>query len=531
MTNTDLRQRRRKEDQSSTSVENLSKQPKKTYRQYVIIFCIIIISSVLLITIVNQLKFFFIHDEISDDKYYPSEILYLFRKHDRDNDNYLSLDEFEPIASQLGQKKVPTDYIQPILNTDQLVTIDAFFEPLNFSTMTKDFRHTYFTNLDELQSLKLWKQPYVSRLNFAARHFKSFLPKKSIEIGKPYWIIEGTKHQFAEHLPANRYYPPDVSHEHIIIHRLLSMFHPRPFIFTRFPPQGTAAVVRARHGSLLDIYFRIHVEYQLNTPPYHPFWYIPGLFQGRLIIRDDASELTYFKMYVPNDKRLNVDMEWIVERGGPSTSMEVDIGYMPRMELRSAAPSLNMSETGITSEQFITSMNESLYDSLLKSFNTIDENFKNENEIYDLLERKFYPFKEIPYYEYRQAFQKAEETNKLVHTIILWVLESWAVLNLLREHFVSTWALVVDLKAIIANQTSDTIKDSQRAKQALDNYAFPVESMVQQIDGTVISKLNANDLLDTHSKAEEFLNIVSNGMDITIQRYVHFLEEALNRQK
>ncbi|CAF2881893.1 unnamed protein product [Rotaria sp. Silwood2] len=525
MTNNDLR-RRRKEDQSSKPVEHKSKYSKKTFKQYVIIFGILIISSVLLFTIVNQLKNFFIHDETSYDKYYPSEILYLFRKHDRDNDNYLSLDEFEPIASQLGQKKVPTDYIQPILNTDQLITINAFFEPLNFSTMTKDFRHTYLTNLDEFQSLKLWKQPYIPRLNFAARHFKSFLPKKPIEIGKPYWIIEGNKQQFVEHLPANRYYPPDVSHEHIIFHRLLSMFHPRPFIFTRFPPQGTVAVVRARHGSLLDIYFRIHAEFQLNTPPYHPFWYIPGLFQGRLIMRDDASELIYFQMYVPTDKRLNVDMEWIVERGGPSTSMEVDIGYMSQMELRSAAPSINMNETGITSEQFITSMNESLYSSLLKSFNTIDDNFENEKEIFDLLERKFYPFKEIPYYEYRQAFKKAEETNKLVHIIVLWVLESSAVLNLLREYFVSTWALVVDLKAIISNQTNDAIKDSQRAKQALDNYAFPVESLIQKIDGTVISKLNANDLLDTPSKTEEFLN-----KDITIQRYVHFLEEALNRQK
>lgn len=53
-----------------------------------------------------------------------------------------------------------------------------------------------------------------------------------------------------------RYYPPDVLSENIIFHRLLSMFHQRPFIFTRFPPQGTVAVVRARHGSLLDIYFR-----------------------------------------------------------------------------------------------------------------------------------------------------------------------------------------------------------------------------------------------------------------------------------
>jgi hypothetical protein len=52
--------------------------------------------------------------------------------------------------------------------------------------------------------------------------------------------------------------------------------------------------------------FSMHAEFQLNTPPYHPFWYTPGQFQGRLIIRDDGSELTYFQMHVPNEKKLNV---------------------------------------------------------------------------------------------------------------------------------------------------------------------------------------------------------------------------------
>ena len=42
----------------------------------------------------------------------------------------------------------------------------------------------------------------------------------------------------------------------MIFHRLLSMFHVRPFIFSRFPPQGTAAVVRAQYGPFLEIYFR-----------------------------------------------------------------------------------------------------------------------------------------------------------------------------------------------------------------------------------------------------------------------------------
>ncbi|UJR30954.1 hypothetical protein I4U23_018466 [Adineta vaga] len=383
--------------------------------------------------------------------------------------------------------------------------------------------------LDELHSLKLWTHPFIPRLNFAVRHFKSFLPKE-IQIGKPYWIIEGNQQQRTEHLSSNRYYPSDVANNHVIFHRLLSMFHVRPFILSRFPPQGTAAVIRARHGPFLDIYFRIHAEFQLNTPPYHPFWYTPAQFQGRLIIHENTSELTYFHMYVPNEKRLNIDMEWLTNRGGPSTSMEVDIGYMPRMELRSAAPSINMNETGTSSEHFVSSLNDRLYENLLKSFNWMNGTFLNEQATYDLLERFFYPFKEIPYYEYRQAFQKAEETNKLIHTIILWVLESSAVQHLLREYFVSTWALVVDLKAIISNQSNDAIKDSQRAKQALDNYSFPVQSMIQQHDGTVIAKMNANDLLNFESTSEQFLNIISDGTNLPTKRYIHFLERALDRQ-
>jgi hypothetical protein len=142
----DLRQRRKEDQLSCKSIPNESKQPNisryKTVGQYVIIFGLIIVSSVILFTIINHLKFLLINDETSDDKYYPSEILHLFRKYDRNDDNYLSLDEFEAIAFQFNNKKVPTDYIQPILNSDQSVTMNAFFEPLNFSTMAQNSRYT-----------------------------------------------------------------------------------------------------------------------------------------------------------------------------------------------------------------------------------------------------------------------------------------------------------------------------------------------------------------------------------------------------
>lgn len=53
---------------------------------------------------------------------------------------------------------------------------------------------------------------------------------------------------------------------------------------------------------------RIHAEFQLNDPPYYPFWFTPAQFKGNLIISRDGSHIEYFHMYVPTDKRLNIGM-------------------------------------------------------------------------------------------------------------------------------------------------------------------------------------------------------------------------------
>ena len=42
------------------------------------------------------------------------------------------------------------------------------------------------------------------------------------------------------------------------------------------------------------------------------------------------------------------------------------------------------------------------------------------NEGYMELEKHFYPFKEVKYYSYLDAFNEARKLNKLVHFIMLW---------------------------------------------------------------------------------------------------------------
>ena len=62
-------------------------------------------------------------------------------------------------------------------------------------------------------------------------------------------------------LTSNRHYPTPVKGRLAILYKLLSMFHPRPFLLTRFGPQGTVACVRAESEDYLDIVFRFSLLY------------------------------------------------------------------------------------------------------------------------------------------------------------------------------------------------------------------------------------------------------------------------------
>ena len=52
--------------------------------------------------------------------------------------------------------------------------------------------------------------------------------------------------------------------------------------------------------------YRIHAEFQLNEPPFYPFWFTPAQFTGNLIMSKDGAKLISFNLYVPTHNRLNV---------------------------------------------------------------------------------------------------------------------------------------------------------------------------------------------------------------------------------
>lgn len=142
------------------------------------------------------------------------------------------------------------------------------------------------------------------------------------------------------------------------------------------------------------------------------------MLHGRLIITKNLSHIEYFNLHLPNEKKLNIDMEWL---NGPekSESVEVDIGYVARMELISSAPSLKKSLSDKQNvSPYMQPISNELYENLLSSIKW-DEEISLE-EAYTNLEKSFFPFKKVKYYKFLDAFREAEKLNKLVHFILLW---------------------------------------------------------------------------------------------------------------
>lgn len=333
-----------------------------------------------------------------------------FKKYDRDEDYKLSLDEFEAIYHTLVASgiNVTTDLKEhinyKIENGDQKLTVQAYFQPLLLETMNTDLNDTS-ENLDSLIGLQSWKTLNKEHLTVGVKQFKGFLPPNNTYIDNLcdvyhiYTYNSTTLPDIPSHRSSNKYLPPQVEDELVVIHQLLTMFHPRPFLRTRFPPQGGVACVRAFNNEYLDISFRIHAEFQLSEPPHNPFWFTPGQFTGNLIVSKDYTRIVYFHMYVPTDKKLNVDMEWITDVK-TAASMQVDIGFLPQMEIKMVASSnqnLDKTVEGMTWTKEVP-----------------------ETEARRKLEVTMYPFKQVPYYKFTDSFDRAQKENKLVHSILLW---------------------------------------------------------------------------------------------------------------
>jgi hypothetical protein len=86
--------------------------------------------------------------------------------------------------------------------------------------------------------------PLTNSITVGVKQFKGFLPPNNTYIDKLcdvyeiYNINSTSLPDIPSHTSSNKYQPPMIEDELVIIHHLLTMFHPRPFLRSRFPPQG-----------------------------------------------------------------------------------------------------------------------------------------------------------------------------------------------------------------------------------------------------------------------------------------------------
>uniref|UniRef100_A0A8D0B2F8 Selenoprotein N n=1 Tax=Salvator merianae TaxID=96440 RepID=A0A8D0B2F8_SALMN len=436
----------------------------------------------------------------------------------------LFFSEFKPIAEKLtGIVPVSSSEEEEVLDpSGETLSIVAKFQPLLMETMTKSKDGFLGISHTALSGLRNWTAPASPLSVIFARQFKAFLPPKNkLELADPWWIIPSELNIFTGYLPNNRFYPPAPKGKEIIIHKLLSMFHPRPFVKTRFAPQGAVACIQAIAEFYYKIAFRIHAEFQLNEPPQFPFWFSPAQFTGYIVLSKDSSHVREFKLFVPNNRSLNVDMEWLYG-ALENSNMEVDIGYLPQMELESLRPSV---------PSVIYDENGNVIDSRDPEGEPIQFIFEeitwqreiSWEEAVSRIEVAMYPFKKVSYLPFTEAFDRAKSESKLVHSILF-----SPILAFLNQSFISTWSLVKELEDLQVN--------SKLADLHLEKYNFPVEIMICLPNGTVVHHINANYFLDiTSVKPEEVQSSIfsfsTSFEDPSTATYLQFLKEGLQKAK
>uniref|UniRef100_S4RML1 Selenoprotein N n=1 Tax=Petromyzon marinus TaxID=7757 RepID=S4RML1_PETMA len=472
--------------------------------------------------------------------------LFLFTSLDTNMDMQISPEEFRPIVDKIIAGPPPSEYegTQEADPQGEGLTMLARFEPLLMETMSKSRDGFLGVGQSCLAGLRGWKKAEAPSQHFGANQFKVFLPPKSdLELGEAWWLVPNDLNLFTGYLPNSRYYPPPPVAKEIIIFKLLSMFHPRPFVKSRFAPQGSVACIRAQSDMYYDIVFRVHAEFQLNEPPAFPFWFTPAQFTGHVTIARDSSHVRAFHMFVPNNRSLNVDMEWLfgsMDQG----NMEVDIGFMPKMELVAEGPSV----PALIYDENGNAINTS--DPDVEPIQFVFENIEWRSEIsfqeaYRQMEVAMYPFKKIQYHPFTDAFEKAKAEDKLVHSILLWgalddqscagsgadrrVLTASYFSIKMSENFISSWSLVKDLEDL--KKQEEQAEHAKWATLHLAKYTFPVEMMIALPNGTVVHCINANDFLDaTAVKAEDLTpDLPAEFLDPTSTTYLKFLKEGLQK--
>jgi len=381
-------------------------------------------------------------------KDFNAQLLELFTKFDLNDDGVLSFEEFKSVYLPTNNKPMPN--LDPKENSediesyksdkniyDEIIDLKAKMYSLNLTTMSqskenKYFGTTKFGNSDQYKGLLSWKNVNKASMEIAAEQLSIFLPSTTLySLGYTYWIFR----QSEENNSTSQFFyeqPSAWNNDRVVnvIYKLLEMFHPQPFVYTRFSPGGGAAVITAFNKNYVRIHFRLHCEFQLNHKPQKPFWFTPAQFAGQITISKDGKHVDNFYLHVPNKRKLNVDMEWFVENNDELTrsqdsdvisEMEVDLGYLPLMRINSDQPSSPLfliDEDGSVIDRRKLKMQGS--DVEIQFDDVIFDNAIPEKRAVKILDKMFNSFKHVEYYPLKEAIERCMEERKYLHHVVLW---------------------------------------------------------------------------------------------------------------
>ena len=163
----------------------------------------------------------------------------------------------------------------------------------------------------------------------------------------------------------------------------LRQFHPGATMNLRHGQNGAKACLRAISPEYADIVFRIHARFILDASIGARFR--PAQFAGHLIINRKSGTICQWTLSLP-PRNSNVDI------GAFRTA---DIGFVPRMELRSLSVSESQPKS-IAWEAAITA-----------------------KEVGKKFESAFYKFTEIEWTPIEEAVELAKASNRPIHAVLL----------------------------------------------------------------------------------------------------------------
>ena len=230
------------------------------------------------------------------------------------------------------------------------VCVKGFIAPIEYA------QHDFHIKWDILANLKV-AEP---EKQYQTSVFQSFLPTKSVSVGK-LWQIE---------------------EEGVL--ELLRQLHPNPTLETH--SRGLWACLRAYNDEIADVVFRIHAEFDLTEGRF-----TPSQFAGHLIIDRIEEKVVFFQMHVP-DGTLNFDaIKWEAEtyKGRPTYS--ADLGFCPKIELRAGTQDV------LRNIEFTEAITQA--------------------EAEQALSRRFYKFQQINWVPLEEALELSQTQQKPIHAV------------------------------------------------------------------------------------------------------------------